>query len=763
MKALRASAKRCSESMEDSRKLLSELMSNASALSDALQQHGTRPRQSSSQNDRPKFSNVDEECSSLFRGKPSGGTAGNSTVQQNRPSLGPEKSQAAQPYYQPTNNNGEPSGVFENASTPQFTVRKNFGKKRKMFSTSSKGSKVPKGQPKGPFRKDLILLCGPNDDLVPRQGHKLYLAENQHIIREVLFMKQWSATDVMEKIKEILRGRLKGCEEIELLESVHRKVVPPTIQPGDALDGERISKIFKEKPIYVRPQKQILKCFVQQDTTKKKGFKFSVTDCDDDCYYTSDEADQILEKPAFNIVHAAIPDEGTQEKNSINPLQHQPISIPALNDASKSTSTPIINITEEYDALFKNNAWELDEEEFIDEIVPGKKGVDTNTEEACASTSLSIYEILENLAAKIDTESIAKFNISRNHLWESAKRGFNRKSFCPEKRISAKFTDDIGVAEGAVDSGGPKREFLTLLLQHLQGSALFQGEDDAKLLTCTTGNLMENDYFIAGQIISMSLVHGGPAPKFLSQILFDAIHRDMRKVKVSSDDVPDVTTKQMLKDLESSKDVNAANEIIAEHETLFQLAGTPCFVANENGIRKIVEDVAHWYVLERCCAAINQFKEGLKILGVLEKIKAFPEQFKPLFCFGSIVITAEAINKLFQIEYSEKGSNRHASEENTLSFWFDFLQDVEEGESDVIMPELLFFFSGCKSIPPLGFQPTPQIQFLHWPEENGKLSSLPKGNTCANVLHLPVVHKQYAAFKESLEFGFRNAKGFGYA
>ena len=109
MKALRASAKRCSESMEDSRKLLSELMSNASALSDALQQHGTRPRQSSSQNDRPKFSNVDEECSSLFRGKPSGGTAGNSTVQQNRPSLGPEKSQAAQPYYQPTNNNGEPS------------------------------------------------------------------------------------------------------------------------------------------------------------------------------------------------------------------------------------------------------------------------------------------------------------------------------------------------------------------------------------------------------------------------------------------------------------------------------------------------------------------------------------------------------------------------------------------------------------------------------------------------------------------------------
>eukprot|EP00794_Sanderia_malayensis_P013268 gene13268-14635_t len=459
----------------------------------------------------------------------------------------------------------------------------------------------------------------------------------------------------------------------------------------------------------------------------------------------------MLEKPAFKIVNA-IPDEVTQQQLSINLLQQPPKSMPTSNDASNNTvsSTPIINITEEYDALFQNDAWELDEEEFLEEIESETKGVDTHTEEPCASTSLSIYEILDNLASKIDTESISIFNISRNHLWESAKRGLNRKSFSPKKRISAKFTDDIGVAEGAVDSGGPKREFLTLLMQHLQGSPLFQGEDDAKLLTCITGKLMENDYFIAGQIISLSLVHGGPAPKFLSQVLFDTIHQDMRKIKVSVDNVPDVTTKEILKDLQSTKDVDAANQFIAKHETLFMLAGTPCFVANENGIKKIVEDVAHWYVLERCCAAINQFKEGLTILGVLDNIKVFPEQFKPLFCFGPSAITSDAVNKLFQIEYSEKGSNRHVSEENALSFWLDFLQDMEEGESDVMMPEVLFFFSGCKSIPPLGFHPSPQIQFLHWPEENGKLSSLPKGNTCANVLHLPVVHKQYAAFKESL-------------
>ena len=73
--------------MEDSRKLLSDLMSNATALSDALSS------QSSSQNGCVKFSSVEEECSSLFRGKPSSGYQEPQPHQRLRPT-----------------SNGEPSG-----------------------------------------------------------------------------------------------------------------------------------------------------------------------------------------------------------------------------------------------------------------------------------------------------------------------------------------------------------------------------------------------------------------------------------------------------------------------------------------------------------------------------------------------------------------------------------------------------------------------------------------------------------------------------
>ena len=42
--------------------------------------------------------------------------------------------------------------------------------------------------------------------------------------------------------------------------------------------------------------------------------------------------------------------------------------------------------------------------------------------------------------------------------------------------MSVKFTDDIGVAEAAVDEGGPRREFLQLLVDCLASdSPLFTG------------------------------------------------------------------------------------------------------------------------------------------------------------------------------------------------------------------------------------------------------------------------------------------------
>ena len=91
-------------------------------------------------------------------------------------------------------------------------------------------------------------------------------------------------------------------------------------------------------------------------------------------------------------------------------------------------------------------------------------------------------DILAPLRAKVSsTNGVTRLNISRNHVWEGARRSFRRPTYCAEYVMSVKFTDDIGVSEGAVDEGGPRREFLQLVIDHLATkSSLFAGPESAK-------------------------------------------------------------------------------------------------------------------------------------------------------------------------------------------------------------------------------------------------------------------------------------------
>ena len=87
-----------------------------------------------------------------------------------------------------------------------------------------------------------------------------------------------------------------------------------------------------------------------------------------------------------------------------------------------------------------------------------------------ANKDKSLQDILLDLNTKINHTEISKFNISRGHLWEGAVRRLKRKSSSPANKISVKFTDDVGIAEGAVDSGGPIREFFTLIIDWMVSS-----------------------------------------------------------------------------------------------------------------------------------------------------------------------------------------------------------------------------------------------------------------------------------------------------
>lgn len=96
---------------------------------------------------------------------------------------------------------------------------------------------------------------------------------------------------------------------------------------------------------------------------------------------------------------------------------------------------------------------------------------------AVSSSMKPAHEVINDLAAQINADCLTKFNIARNFMWEGAKRAVFHKTYSPANKVSVKFTDDSGT------SGGPMREFLTLILQYIHDSQLMCGPENSRFLS----------------------------------------------------------------------------------------------------------------------------------------------------------------------------------------------------------------------------------------------------------------------------------------
>lgn len=81
--------------------------------------------------------------------------------------------------------------------------------------------------------------------------------------------------------------------------------------------------------------------------------------------------------------------------------------------------------------------------------------------------NIALPEIVASLSLPIDHKRGSRFNISRANVWDGAVRGFKRSTYFENSDMLVRFTDDAGVHEKGIDTGGPRREFLTLLKKHL--------------------------------------------------------------------------------------------------------------------------------------------------------------------------------------------------------------------------------------------------------------------------------------------------------
>ena len=165
---------------------------------------------------------------------------------------------ARQPY--PTSSREERLPIRHN----NFAVRCHFANQRPSATSSRRRGNRATAVDNRPFLRNLVLLSGPEDTIVPRQRARLLLIEHGHGITACRFTKNLTPAQVEINIIEAFDGKIPAGVEIELLMSVHTSLVAPTLAPGQCgIDGVILHRLFKQKPVYVRPSCQLLDARVE--------------------------------------------------------------------------------------------------------------------------------------------------------------------------------------------------------------------------------------------------------------------------------------------------------------------------------------------------------------------------------------------------------------------------------------------------------------------------------------------------------------------
>ncbi len=103
-----------------------------------------------------------------------------------------------------------------------------------------------------------------------------------------------------------------------------------------------------------------------------------------------------------------------------------------------------------------------------------------------------------------------RLTVSRSSIFADSVSLFKQRNFDFKKPLKVTFE-----GEPAIDGGGPRREFFTIVLRQLLSPStnprLFEGRNNQFLPMHNTDALRANLYKVAGRIVATSITQGGPA------------------------------------------------------------------------------------------------------------------------------------------------------------------------------------------------------------------------------------------------------------
>ena len=210
-----------------------------------------------------------------------------------------------------------------------------------------------------------------------------------------------------------------------------------------------------------------------------------------------------------------------------------------------NSSTPSLNHA--YASLFTDDSWADDDINDVDLLNMYASDV-ADLEEA--STFVSDSKLQEKLSehkkVELGNAGFLRIKVRRQAVWEDTQFKFSRIQHDDVKKpIKVHF-----IGEPAVDSGGPSREFFSLINASANSKLMSGG-----VFRHNVTSLDKKEFYLYGQMTALGLMQGFPGPKCFNQTVVDYILTgNIDNLHPDVEDIPNSNVKQSLETLMSMTD-----------------------------------------------------------------------------------------------------------------------------------------------------------------------------------------------------------------
>lgn len=144
-----------------------------------------------------------------------------------------------------------------------------------------------------------------------------------------------------------------------------------------------------------------------------------------------------------------------------------------------------------------------------------------------------------------DEEDEERITVRRSHIWEDTVRAL-RRNLDLRKVIKVTF-----LGEPAIDDGGPRREYLRLLMKTVSEHSLLTGPPMRKVLVHNTLAIQKRYFRYIGEAIVMSVTQGGPGPLCFAPSVVDYLQGGIERVTPRIEDIPNDNIQELLRKVPS--------------------------------------------------------------------------------------------------------------------------------------------------------------------------------------------------------------------